>query len=121
MASSLAAVGWGSHKSQYTPRAGPQLQSCVLNVTALEAWSPLTIVAAVIHQNDFLQELGRCMVDHTVYGAQDNGKCLIDKDEDHGDLGKVFRVCYLFAPVEAWWSSEGDPQCWAITWKRKMK
>lgn len=72
MASSLEAVGWGSHKSQYTQRAGPQLQRCVLSVTALEAWSPLTVVAAVIHQNDFLQELGRCMVDHAVYGAQDN-------------------------------------------------
>lgn len=60
----------------------------------------LTAVTVVIHQDDLLQQGRRCVVDHTVDGAQDHGQCLIHKDEDHRDLGKVLWVCQQLTPVE---------------------
>lgn len=47
------------------------------------------------------------MVDHAVDGTQDDREGLVDKDEDHGDLGQLFRVGYLLAPARGTVVSEG--------------
>lgn len=39
------------------------------------------------------------MVDDTVDGSQDHRQGFVHKDEDHGDLWKVLRVCQLLTPV----------------------
>lgn len=48
-----------SHKQQLTPR---------------------TVGAVVVHQNDFLQQLRRSLVDDAADGPFDDGECLIQKD-----------------------------------------
>ena len=84
----------------------------MLDSTALKASKPLTVVAVIIHQDDFLQELGGCVVDHTVHRTKDDCKCLVDKDEDHGDLGQVFRIRYLSAPVGGMVVTRGAAGSW---------
>lgn len=60
---------------------------------------PLTIVTVVVHQDDLLEELGGRVVDHAVHGAQDDRQRLVDKDEDHGDLGQVLGIAHVSAPA----------------------
>lgn len=65
-----------------TPGFRPPAPSC------LRCWGPpLTTVAVVVHQDDLLEEPRGRAVHHTVHGAQDDGEGLVDKDEDHRDLG----------------------------------
>lgn len=43
------------------------------------------------------------MVDDAVDGSQDHRQGFVHKDEDHGDLWKVLRVCQLLTPVRLEW------------------
>lgn len=60
----------------------------------------LTAVTVVIHQDDFLEQVCWCVVDHTVDRAQDHRQCLVHEDEDHRDLRKVLWVRQQLTPVK---------------------
>lgn len=49
----------------------------------------LTVIAVVIHQDDFLEQVSRSVIDSGVDRAQDHRQGLVDKDEDEGDLLEV--------------------------------
>lgn len=60
----------------------------------------LTVVAVVVHQDDFFEQVSRGVIDSRVDGAQDHRQSLVDEDEDEGDLGEVSRVTDLSASVQ---------------------
>lgn len=60
----------------------------------------LTIVAVVVHQDDFFEEVGGGPVHGCVDGAQDDGQSLIHKDKDNADLGEVGGIGDVPAPEE---------------------
>lgn len=60
----------------------------------------LTVVTVVIHQDDFLEQVGWGVIHHAVHRAQDDGQSLVDKYEHHRDLGQVLRVAHLLAPAQ---------------------
>lgn len=62
-------------------------------------WWGLTAVAVVVHQDDLLEQVSRCVIDHAVYGAQDHRQSFIHKDKHHRDLRQVFRIRQLFTPA----------------------
>lgn len=49
----------------------------------------LTAVTVVVHQDDLLEQVSWCVVDHAVDGAQDHRQGLVHEDEDHRDLREV--------------------------------
>lgn len=71
-----------------------------LNIVALKV--SLTVIAVVVHQDDFFEQVSRRVIDSRVDRAQDHRQSLVDKDEDEGDLGEVSRVADLSA------SARGD-------------
>lgn len=60
----------------------------------------LTVVAVVVHQDDFFEQVSRGVIDSRVDRAQDHRQSLVDEDEDEGDLGEVSRVTDLSASVQ---------------------
>lgn len=78
-------------------------------------WRCLTAVAVVVHQDDLLEQVSRCVIDHAVYGAQDHRQSFIHKDEHHRDLWQVVRIRQLFTSAHTHthlftWSSEATRQ-----------
>ena len=64
----------------------------------------LTVIAVVVHQDDFFEQVSRSVIDSRVDRAQDHRQSLVDEDEDEGDLGEISRVADLSA------SARGDTQ-----------
>lgn len=60
----------------------------------------LTVVAVVVHQDDFLEQVRRRVIDSRVDRAQNHRQSLVDEDEDEGDLREVSGVADLPASAE---------------------
>lgn len=60
----------------------------------------LTVVAVVVHQDDFFEQVRRRVIDSRVDRAQYHRQSLVDEDEDEGDLREVSGVADLPASAE---------------------
>lgn len=60
----------------------------------------LTVVAVVVHQDDFFEQVCGSVIDSRVDRAQYHGQSLVDEDEDEGDLRQVSWIADLLAPTE---------------------
>lgn len=72
----------------------PKDQVCLQEITSL------TVIAVVVHQDDFFEQVCRSVIDSRVDRAQYHGQSLVDEDEDEGDLRQVSRIADLPAPAE---------------------
>lgn len=86
--------------SRYNARGTSRLLTPCMGMSLPQtAWPPLTFVTVVVHQDDFLQQVCRCVIDSTVHGPQDHRQGLVHEDKYDGDLGQLLGVLQLLAPV----------------------